>query len=134
MNHVKNNNITRGNASGFTLLEVMLALAVFAFAGTALLKVAGSSLLGTAHIERLSVAQWVAANQLVEANLSDKWPPQKSSGEVEMAGREWFWQQIVQETEDKNMRAITIEVRESENDKNSVTSLMTYVSNPQAQK
>ena len=48
---------------GFTLLEVMIALAVFALAGTALLKVAGSSLMGIGHLERSSTAQWVAANQ-----------------------------------------------------------------------
>ncbi len=125
---------TMKTIGGFTLLEVMLALAVFAFAATALLKVAGSSLMGTASLERLSVAQWVAANQLVEANLEQNWPPKKKSGTSEMAGREWHWQRLIQETEDKNMRAITVEVREQEDDKYSVTSLITYVSNPKAQK
>lgn len=119
---------------GFTLLEVMIALAVFALAGTALLKVAGSSLMGIGHLERSSIAQWVAANQLVEANLDQKsWPPKKASGKIEMAGREWHWRQTVIATEDKNMRAVQVEVRENEKDKNSLASLLTYVSNPKAQ-
>ncbi len=124
---------TKGN-QGFTLLEILIALLVLALAGTALLKVAGSSLLGVAHLQRLSIAQWVASNQLVEANLDPSWPPKKRSGSTEMAGREWYWRQSILATEDKNMRAITIEVRENEKDNNSITSLMTYVSNPKAEK
>lgn len=122
------------NTKGFTLIEVMLALAVFSFAGVALLKVAGSSLLGTAQLEKLSVAGWVAANQLVEVNLDQSWPPKKKTGKTEMAGREWHWQRIITPTEDKNMRAVSVEVRENEADKHSITSIMTYISNPKAQK
>ncbi|WNC68411.1 type II secretion system minor pseudopilin GspI [Thalassotalea nanhaiensis] len=122
------------HAAGFTLIEVMLALTIFAFAGTALMKVAGSSLLGSSQLEEISVATWVASNELVEANLLQTWPPKKKSGKTEMAGREWHWQHVILPTEDKNMRAITIEVRANESDKNSIASLITYVSNPKAQK
>ena len=131
---IKHAHINKRSCSGFTLIEVMLALAVFAFAGTALLKVAGSSLMGTAQLERLSVATWVVSNELVEANLNQTWLPKNKTGKTEMAGREWHWKYIIQPTEDKNMRAITVEVREKENDKNAITSLLTYVSNSKAQK
>ncbi len=117
---------------GFTLLEVMLALAIFALAGLAIIKTVNASLYGSDHLEKISIGQWVAANQLVEANLETKWPPQKEDGRVDMANREWFYKKIVKETEDKNMRAIVIEVRENEKDKHSIASLTTYVSNPRA--
>lgn len=120
------------NQTGFTLLEVMLALAVFALAGMAIIKTVNTSLNGSDHLEKISIAQWIASNQLVEANLDQSWPPKKSDGQIDMAEREWFYRQIVKETEDKNMRAIVIEVREEEKDENPLASLMTYVSNPKA--
>lgn len=134
MSAINSSNKSKRLITGFTLLEVMVALAVFALAGTALLKVAGSSLMGIGHLERVSLAQWIASNQLVEANLERKWPPTKKTGTVEMAGREWHWRQVVVATEDKNMRAITVEVREDEKDKSPLISLITFVSNPKAQK
>ena len=45
-----------------------------------------------------------------------------------MAGRVWFWQQKVIKTTDKNMRAIVMEVRSTQDNEQALTSLMTYVS------
>ncbi|WP_371187738.1 type II secretion system minor pseudopilin GspI [Thalassotalea maritima] len=118
--------------SGFTLIEVLLALTIFAIAGTAVMGVASTSLVGTANLEIKSIASWVASNQLVEVNLQQAWPPQKKKGKEEMAGHEWHWQRIIEETEDPNMRAVTIEVREQLNDQYPVVSMVTYVSNPKA--
>lgn len=121
-----------GNNKGFTLLEVMLALAIFALAGTALVKTVNSSLMGSDHLETSTLANWVASNQLVELTLSDTWPPKKADGKVDMANREWFYQQIVTETEDTNLRAVTIEVRLDEKSDSTLASLTTYISNPKA--
>ncbi|QDP00022.1 type II secretion system minor pseudopilin GspI [Thalassotalea sp. PS06] len=114
---------------GFTLIEVMIAMAIFAIAGTAIIKVASSSLLGTSRMEENTVAQWVAANQLVEASLDQTWPPKKNQrGEVELLEREWHWRRIVEETQDESMRAITIEVRLDPDAEYPSAQLMTYVS------
>ncbi|TLU65822.1 type II secretion system protein GspI [Thalassotalea litorea] len=114
---------------GFTLIEVMIAMAIFAIAGTAIIKVASSSLLGTARMETNTVAQWVATNQLVVVSLEKNWPPKKNQkGEVEMLDRQWHWQQIVEETEDETMRAVTIEVRLDPSDEYPVAQMMTYLS------
>ncbi|MDN3653000.1 type II secretion system minor pseudopilin GspI [Thalassotalea ponticola] len=119
-------------AKGFTLIEVLIALTVFALAGTAVLSIASTSVNGTARIEAQTLATWVAANQLVETNLQAQWPPTKKTGRAEMAGHEWHWQRIVEATEDKNMRAVTVEVRLEQSDKYPLASLITYVSNPKA--
>ncbi|TKB46680.1 type II secretion system minor pseudopilin GspI [Thalassotalea mangrovi] len=117
--------------AAFTLVEVMIAMAIFAIAGTAIFKVANSTLIGTSRLETTTIAQWVASNQLVEVTLDQSWPPKKNQkGELEMADRQWHWLQIVEETEDKRMRAVTIEVREDPADAYPVASLMTYVSQP----
>jgi general secretion pathway protein I len=130
--HIKKVNTTitkKSNALGFTLLEVMLALAVFSIAGIALLTTASNNARNMGHLENIMFANWVTSNQLVTASLSETWPPKNNlKGEVELAGRAWFWQQKVLKTTDNDMRAIVMEVRLHENDELAVSSLTTYVS------
>lgn len=106
----------------------MLAMAVFAIAGVALLSAADNNYRHISHLEEKMFANWVASNQLVAASLDTAWPPKnKKKGEVEMAGRTWYWQQKVIKTENKEMRAIVMEVRAREDDELAISSLMTYL-------
>lgn len=114
---------------GFTLIEVLLALSVFSLAGLALLDTADTHFNSLNNLENKMIADWVASNQLVEVNLNETWPPKNNkTGKAEMAGREWFWTQKVIKTQDNDMRAVVIEVRQSEKSELALTSLMTYVS------
>jgi general secretion pathway protein I len=114
--------------SGFTLIEVMLAMAVFAVAGVALLGVADNNYRHISHLEEQMFANWVASNQLVEVSLDKTWPPKNNrKGKVEMAGRTWHWQQKVVKTANKEMRGLTMEVRLDEDDELVTASLMTYL-------
>jgi general secretion pathway protein I len=113
---------------GFTLLEVMLAMAVFAIAGVALLGVADNNYRHISHIEEQMFANWVASNQLVEVSLDKTWPPKNNrKGKVEMAGRTWYWQQKVIKTANKELRAVNMQVRLNEDDELVSASLMTYL-------
>jgi general secretion pathway protein I len=121
--------IIKGFSKGFTLIEVLLALSVFSLAGLALLDTADTHFTSLNNLENKMIADWVAANQLVEVNLDETWPPKNNkTGKVEMAGREWFWTQKVIKTQDNDMRSIVIEVRQKEKAELALTSLMTYVS------
>jgi len=114
--------------SGFTLIEVMLAMAVFAVAGVALLGVADNNYRHISHLEEQMFANWVASNQLVEVSLDKTWPPRNNrKGKVEMSGRTWYWQQKVVKTANKEMRGLTMEVRLNEDDELVTASLMTYL-------
>lgn len=114
---------------GFTLIEVLLAMAVFAIAGVALLNNASTTFNNLSHIEKQVFASWVASNQLVNQSLETSWPPKNNQdGKTEMAGHEWFWQTQVVKTTDNNMRAIIVEVRTDEEQELIDASLMTYVS------
>jgi general secretion pathway protein I len=113
---------------GFTLLEVMLAMAVFAIAGVALLGVADNNYRHISHIEEQMFANWVASNQLVEVSLDTTWPPKNNrKGKVEMAGRTWYWQQKVIKTANKELRAVNMQIRLNEDDELVSASLMTYL-------
>lgn len=124
------NAVTKSQKSlGFTLIEVMLALAVFSIAGIALLSTANNNARNIGYLESKMFANWVASNQLVAASLEAKWPPKNNlKGEVELAGRAWFWQQKVIKTTDNDMRAIVMEVRLHEDDELAISSLTTYIS------
>lgn len=116
------------NFIGFTLIEIMLAMAIFAIAGVAILGVTDTNTRNLSYLETKIMADWVASNQLVEASLQTSWPPKNNKkGKVELAGLTWFWQQKVIETTDKNMRALEIEVRLNEKEESPLTSLLTYV-------
>lgn len=122
-------NYYRKLEKGFTLIEVMLAMAVFSIAGIAILGTADTNARNLGYLESKIIASWVASNQLVEVTLDETWPPKNNKkGKVELAGLEWFWQQKVIKTTDKDMRAIVLEVRLDEKDPSALTSLMTYIS------
>jgi len=114
---------------GFTLIEVMLAMAVFSIAGIAILGTADTNARNLGYLESKIIASWVASNQLVEATLDTSWPPKNNKkGKVELAGQEWLWQQKVIKTTDNDMRAMVMEVRLDEKSPAALTSLMTYIS------
>lgn len=125
----KSAHINKSSSLGFTLIEVMLAMAVFSIAGIALLSASSNNARNISHLESKMFANWVASNQLVAATLMESWPPKNNlKGEVELAGRAWFWQQKVIETADKDMRAVVMEVRLNEDDELAISSLTTYIS------
>lgn len=91
----------RAPANGFSLLEVVVALAVFSLGAVALLNVLGESGRAyTAHQDRF-IALIVAENRLVEAMaLSRPPPPGETSGVEQMLGREWSWRLTTAPTAD----------------------------------
>ena len=88
---------------GFTLVEVMVALAVVAVALPALLLTLSQQLDGMRYLEERTQAQWVAANRLAELRLvlSAKGSLQdgRVSGSEELAGRDWYWWSEGEETQ-----------------------------------
>jgi general secretion pathway protein I len=100
-------------ARGFTLLEVLVALTVIAFALGSIIKVAGSSAANASYLRDKTLAHWVAANRLADMQTKDNpWPTKGGDeGTVEMAGREWFWTTEVLDTPDSEMRRVNVSVR-----------------------
>ena len=59
---------------GFTLLEVLVALAVVAIALGAGIKAAGSNIDNAAYLRDRTLAHWVAMNKLAEMETMKKFP------------------------------------------------------------
>nr|WP_260681524.1 type II secretion system minor pseudopilin GspI [Aliiglaciecola sp. M165] len=118
-------------SSGFTLLEVMLALLIFALTGTAIMKAATDHLNGVSQIEDITFATWVANNRLTQLNIYTTWPPKDNEkGSEVMAGRTWYWQQKILKTPDEDLLGIEISVGTEEDYERTVTSVTSYLAKP----
>jgi general secretion pathway protein I len=92
--------LNRLSHKGFTLVEVMVALAIVAMALPALIMLVMTQIDGAAHIRNKTYAMWIAENELTRLNLlnnnKERFPnfklPEKDSGKTEMMGLEWQWQ------------------------------------------
>ncbi len=114
---------------GFTLIEVMVALAIVALTVPALLLVLDQQIDGTAHLRDRALAQIVATNRLSELRLSlrrGQGALQGTlSGSEEMADREWFWRAQSTATRMDGFSRLEIQVRVDEGE--DVTPLYTLV-------
>jgi general secretion pathway protein I len=97
---------------GFTLVEMLVALAIFSLAAMALLRLEGATVSTTALLQEQALAQTVARNLAVEA-LTDPEPPAfgATKGEAVNAGRTWRWVRVVGRSPEPRIQMIRIEVR-----------------------
>jgi general secretion pathway protein I len=97
---------------GFTLIEVIIALAVLAFALGALISGMARYADNAAYLRERTLGLWVAHNRLTEIDLQPAWPATgKSDGDAELGGIEWRWFITVSETPDPKVRRIDIRVQ-----------------------
>ncbi|MFT7286077.1 MAG: general secretion pathway protein I [Halieaceae bacterium] len=124
------------SGSGFTLIEVMVALAIVAVAVPALLFTLDQQLDGTAYLRERSLAQIVASNRLSELRLSMRAGRQtlrgRLKGNEEMAGRQWYWTVQSEATEVPNFSRVELTVSDSENeDAAALYTLVAFLTVPQ---
>ena len=101
----------RTRYTGFTLIEVMVALVIVSLA---LAGVAASmgQMIDTANTMRdRTFASWIAQNKIAELRLSGAMPEVgESSGEVDYANTVWAWTANVSETGVENLMKVDVTV------------------------
>jgi len=99
-------------ARAFTLIEVLVALVIVAFAVGALMTALTTS---AANVERQrdsSFAQWIGFNQLALTRLNLQQPSiGTTTGELDFGLAHWAWEQTVEDIQIPGIRRITVKVK-----------------------
>jgi general secretion pathway protein I len=127
------NAVTRWRWSGgFTLLEVMIALAVVSIGLIAASSSIGHITSNGVYLRDKTVGHWIAMNKLAEMRLDATWPGiGKSDDEMDYAGQRWHWTAEVSQTDVETLRRIDLTVaRKNGHDERTVAKLSGFVGQP----
>lgn len=116
--------------TGFTLLEILVALVVLAVALTAVIRAVSADASNIGYMRDKTLAHWVAINHITEIHINKEWPPVGTkSGTEYMTNRDWYWQTKVSTTADEDVRRIEISVSTEDDDENPLTTVTAFIGN-----
>ncbi|UXY52861.1 type II secretion system minor pseudopilin GspI [Pseudomonas tohonis] len=96
-------------ARGFTLLEVLIALAIFATVAASVLTAASRSLIVAGQLEEKTLGAWIADNRITELQIKQPTPGEGREDKVlEYGGRQWETHSEIEATSDKGLRRVTV--------------------------
>ena len=94
---------------GFSLLEMLVALAIVSIGLTAALRAAGVGTEGVAEYRNHLLALWLVQNVVAERSARQDWPnPDVASEEVEFARRRFVVRQEVKTTPNPQFRRLEV--------------------------
>lgn len=100
---------------GFTLVEVLVALAIVALGAGAMFSVLTSSASSTSYLREKSFAEWIGFDQISTTRLVlDAITTGSSEGDVTFANQQWHWLQQIDAMEIPTMYRITVQVRRTD--------------------
>lgn len=100
-----------GRQPGFTLLEVMVALAIAALSLGAIAAAVSQMVESATAMEQRTFASWIAQNRIAELRLANVLPEVgEDSDEVEFANRQWTWRATISETGVERLFRVDVDV------------------------
>ncbi|OTU41055.1 type II secretion system protein GspI [Acinetobacter pittii] len=112
---------------GFTLLEVMVALAIFAVAAVALTKVAMQYTQSTSNAILRTKAQFVAMNEIALMEINQEWLEGTQSKQVTSQGETWQIDKSAQSTISPNVQKVDLQISLYDSDKGKVQNGITHL-------
>ena len=100
---------------GFTLVEVLVALAVVALGVSALFTVLAQSARSAEQLRVRTLANWAAADALTALRLGNQLPPGGTRRREEISGRLWWVEYRVQESTAGRLRDVEVRIRRERN-------------------
>ncbi|NOX27040.1 MAG: type II secretion system minor pseudopilin GspI [Gammaproteobacteria bacterium] len=97
---------------GFTLIEVIIALAVIAISMAAAINGVGKNINNASYLREKTLAHWVASNKVAEIQLSGvALDASEKKGEETLANLRWEWTVKIDETDIKDIKRLTVKVQ-----------------------
>ncbi len=126
------------NSQGFTLIEVIVALAIIAIGMAAVMTSVTANIGNAAALKERSIAHWVAMNKIAEMQATKAYPRGRRSNEsVEMAGVEWHVKVLKTDMrltglkdfgiDTSKYKQLEVQVRLSEDAEYPIVSLTSYI-------
>lgn len=123
---------TRRNVSGgFTLIEVLVALAIISIALLASLRVAGGGTNSVAELRARLLAGWVAENVLAEQRARGVWlSPGTQSGLARQGGIDFVWREEIVATPNARFRRVDVRVYAARDESHALAHLVGFSAHP----
>ena len=117
--------------NGFTLIEILIALAILAIALAAAGRAIGGAVDSARTLKQHTLAEWVAQNRLNEELVKRAWPQTGSqSGEASQAGAQFTWREDTSKTENTKFRKVEIKVFAKGDESHALAQLTGYLTDP----
>jgi len=116
---------------GFTLVEILVSLAIMSIVLGVMVQSAGASAANASRLRDRTIAQWVASNRIAEMRIAGTFPDAGSkTGKSEMLGQVWFWKTIVQKVEDDDLRRVDVQIRRDEGANSPIVTISGFIGHP----
>jgi general secretion pathway protein I len=113
---------------GFTLIEILVALAIIAVALAAGMRALAQSTNSATLLKQRTLALWIAQNRLAEAQLASAGPAAGArEGEATQAGARFVWRELVSGTPNASFRKIEVTVADPAAPDYALAQLVGYV-------
>jgi len=117
-------------ARGFTLIEMLVALAIVAIALSTISSSFVSLVSNSGTLKDRMLGRWIAENRLAQIHLETPWPGTgEREGSIEYAGLKWQWTEHVRASSDPDFRHIQVDVRRTD-EPDDLTTIVGYARNP----
>ena len=121
----------RAEAAGFTLIEVLVALAIVSIALLAALRAAGQGTANLGELRARLLAGWVAENLLAEHRARGAWLPLGiRRGNEREGGIDFGWREEVAATPHPAFRRVDVFVYEAPGETRALAHLTAFSVNP----
>lgn len=111
---------------GMTLLEVLVALAIFATAALSVMRSVTQHISTLSFLEEKTLAAMVVDNQMALVMLAPA-PTTTKKGKAELANQTWYWKVEPIKTSSNLLRAVDVSVATDKAHKNTLLTVRSYV-------
>ncbi len=120
-------------SDGFTLVEVLVAIAILAIGLAALFGQISQSVFTARYLRDSTLAQWVAVDRITELRLENRFPDiDETDGEIDMASQSWRYTLIISETLWPDLRRIDVSVSFADTPDSIISKATGFVGRPGA--